>query len=68
MAHSHTNYPVVSAGPWLSPGGQGAGWEESHVGEGKERALPLKQMHTAQSNREGQGEGVDFGDVHLSLS
>ena len=38
------------------------------VGEGKERALPLKQRHAAQLNREGQGEVVDFGDLHLSLS
>lgn len=52
LAQSHTNHPVVSAWPWLSPGGPRAGWEDNHVGGGGERALPLKQMPAAQSNRE----------------
>lgn len=42
LGPGHANHPVVSACPWLSPRGQGAGWEDNHVGEEGERALPLK--------------------------
>lgn len=68
LAQNHVNHPVVFGWPWLSPGAQGAAWEDTHVDRERERALPLKQMHAVHSNFEGlQGEVVDFGDLHLKL-
>ena len=65
LAQNLANHPVGSVWPWLSPGGQGAGWEDNHVGGKGGRALPLK--HAARSNGERQGEVANSGDPHLSL-
>ena len=71
LAQHHPNHSAVSAGPWLSPGGQGTpggritmrwGWS----GEG-ERHSPEEKRVLLSQNPGGLEKVVDFGDLLLSL-